>query len=72
MFDAFTLHVSCPMNLGDGILKFCADDPARWNSTLFTSIPFIQLPVAVVTSDFLQFQGDWDASNTGHFSNDAL
>jgi hypothetical protein len=54
------------------ILAFCADGLARWNSTLFTSIPFIQLPVAVVTSDFLQFQGDWDVSNTGHFANDAL
>jgi len=45
---------------------------ARWNSTLFTSIPFIQLPIAVVTSDFLQFQNDWDAGQSGHFSNDGL
>lgn len=49
-----------------------ADNIARWNSTLFTSIPFIQLPIAVVTSDFLQFQGDWDVNTPGHFSNDAL
>lgn len=60
------------MHLGDEILAFYADGLARWNSTLFTSIPFIQLPIAVVTSDFLQFQGEWDVGNTGHFSNDAL
>ena len=37
---------------------------------MFTSIPFIQLPIAAVTSDFLQFQGDWGVSHASHF--DAL
>lgn len=34
---------------------------------MFTSIPFIQLPIAAVTSDFLQFQGDWGVSHASHF-----
>jgi hypothetical protein len=56
----------------DKTSESCADGFARWNSTLFTSIPFIQLPVAVVTNDFLQLQDDWDVDRSSHFSNDAL
>lgn len=52
--------------------EICADGLARWSSTPSTSIPFIQLPVAVVTSDSLQFQNDWHVSMSDHFSTDAL
>lgn len=72
MLDTTAFHVSLPMCFDDERLEFCADGLARWNSTLFPSIPFIQLPIAVVTSDFLQLQDDWGVSQSGHFSNDGL
>ena len=52
--------------------EICAGGLARWSSTPVTSIPSMQPPVAVVTSDFLQLQNDWHVSVSDHFSTDAL
>jgi hypothetical protein len=39
----------------------------RWNSAIFITIPFVQFPVAVVTSDFLSVQDDWNATRPGYW-----
>jgi hypothetical protein len=76
VLDAPPLYVSEKRTSGshcfdDEMSAFGADDFASWNSTLFTSIPFKQLPVAVVTKDFLQMQDNWTLSGSNH-SDDAL